>query len=96
MDAKVISSWGKVSWRFTNSTGGSLKISTRSGNTDKPDNSWSDWSPPYPSSGQQISNPKARYLQWRAVFERGSKPAGNDFLGRQIPRGRTCAPKLST
>jgi hypothetical protein len=86
MDAKVISSWGKISWRFTNSTGGSLKISTRSGNTDKPDNSWSDWSSPYPSSGQQISNPKARYLQWRAVFERGSKPAGNDFLERvQIP-----------
>ena len=83
LDAKVIASWGKISWR---ATGGSLKISTRTGNTDKPDNSWSDWSPPYPSSGQQISNPKARYLQWRAVFERGTKPGGNDFLERlQIP-----------
>jgi hypothetical protein len=80
MDAKVIASWGKISWRFTNPSGGSVKISTRTGNTEKPDNSWSDWSAPYVASGQQITNPKARYMRWRAMFERGTKPAANDAL----------------
>lgn len=80
MDAKVIASWGKISWRFTNPSGGSVKISTRTGNTEKADNSWSDWSAPYTASGQQVTNPKARYMQWRATFERGTKPAANDSL----------------
>ena len=82
LDAKVIAAWGKIAWRATSTTGGSLKISTRTGNTDKPDNSWSDWSLPYASPGQQIPNPKARYLQYRVVFERGVKTAGNDILER--------------
>jgi sugar lactone lactonase YvrE len=86
MDAKVVSSWGKISWRFVNPAGGGLKISTRTGNTDKPDGSWSDWSVPYAAAGQQITNPKARYLQWRAVFDRGKPGAGSDVLERlQIP-----------
>ena len=86
MDAKVVSAWGKILWRYVNPSGGTLKISTRSGNTEKPDNSWSDWSQAYAAPGQQITNPKARYLQWRGVFERGSKGAGADLLERvQIP-----------
>ena len=86
MDAKVVASWGKIAWRFTNPSGGSVKISTRTGNTEKPESSWSEWSAPYSASGQQITNPKARYLQWRADFERGSMAAGNDCLERiQIP-----------
>ncbi len=86
MDAKVVASWGKISWRFVNPSGGSVKISTRTGNTEKPDSSWSDWSTPYASAGDQIYNPKARYLQWRAAFERGKANAGNDVLERiQIP-----------
>lgn len=86
MDAKVVASWGKISWRFVNPSGGSVKISTRTGNTDKPDKSWSDWSAPYSAPTQQIANPKARYLQWRATFERGAAAAGTDSLERiQIP-----------
>jgi sugar lactone lactonase YvrE len=86
MDAKAVAAWGKVTWRFVNPSGGSVKISTRTGNTEKPDESWSDWSAPYPASGQQITNPKARYLQWRAAFERGSANAAADQLERiQIP-----------
>jgi sugar lactone lactonase YvrE len=80
LDAKVIASWGRISWRFTNPSGGSVKISTRSGNTEKTDNSWSEWSAPYAASGQQITNPNARYMQWRAVFDRGMKSAGIDTL----------------
>ncbi len=82
LDAKVVASWGKIVWRFVNPSGGSIKISTRTGNTERPDSSWSDWSEPYASPGQQMSNPKARYLQWRAAFERGKAITGNDVLER--------------
>jgi hypothetical protein len=86
LDAKTSASWGKISWRFLNPSGGTLSISTRTGNTEKPDNSWSEWSAPYTTSGVQILSPKARYLQWRASLQRGSKEAGVDFLERlQIP-----------
>jgi hypothetical protein len=74
-DAKVGASWGKLFSRVANAAGGSIKIFTRSGNSEKPDNSWSDWSSAYTagSGGQQISSPKARYLQWKAAFERSAK-----------------------
>lgn len=78
LDAKIASSWGKISWSSQTPGGGAIEISTRTGNTEKPDNSWSDWSAPYSTaSGQQIPNPKARYLQWRAVFQSGSSRAGS-------------------
>jgi sugar lactone lactonase YvrE len=86
MDAKVVAGWGKISWRFTNPSGGAVKLSTRSGNTEKPDNSWSEWSAPFAGPGQQITSPKARYLQWRAAFERGTSGSTPDVLERiQIP-----------
>jgi hypothetical protein len=85
MDAKVVSSWGKLAWRFTSSAGGTAKISTRTGNTEKPDGSWSVWSEAFVKSGPQIPSPKARYLQWRLALERGAG-AGVDALERiQIP-----------
>jgi hypothetical protein len=72
LDAKIVSSWGKMSWHTTNSSNSNIEISTRSGNTEKADNSWSDWSAPYDSSGRQVASPRARYLQWRATFKIGS------------------------
>ena len=68
-DAKLVSSWGVVAWRATAPAGSKVEILTRSGNTKTPDEAWSDWSAPYASSeGSQITSPKARYLQWRAVL----------------------------
>jgi len=76
LDAKTVASWGKIFWRYNGNPG--VEISTRSGNTDKPDNSWSDWSPAYTAaSGQPVSSPRARYLQWKASFKRGSNIAGD-------------------
>ena len=75
LDAKVVSSWGKISWRVANPGGGDIEISTRTGNTDKADSSWSEWSSVYSGPGRQITSPRARYLQWRAVFKRGSASA---------------------
>ena len=54
-------------------TRGPVSISTRSGNTDKPDLSWSDWAAPLPAAGPArptivaaaIQSPAARFLQVR-------------------------------
>ena len=64
-DAKVVARWGAIRWEAT----GSVSVATRSGNTDRPDESWSDWSPAYANAnGSPVQSPAARYLQWRAVF----------------------------
>ena len=46
-----------------------MKFYTRSGNSDRPDNTWSDWAGPYGDpNGETLKNPPARYLQWKAVL----------------------------
>jgi sugar lactone lactonase YvrE len=82
LDAKAVASWGKVMWKYSGAAGG-VELATRTGNTEKPDTTWSDWSAAYTTaSGEQITNPKARYLQWRATFKRGASAAAGDFLER--------------
>jgi len=68
-DARLVSTWGVVSWRATTPAGTKVEIFTRSGNTKTPDEAWSDWSAVYSNpDGSPITSPKARYLQWRAVL----------------------------
>ncbi|HEX8029292.1 MAG TPA: hypothetical protein VF491_12550 [Vicinamibacterales bacterium] len=68
-DARLVSTWGVVSWRATAPAGTKVEVSTRSGNTRTPDEAWSEWSAAYANAnGSQITSPKARYLQWRAVL----------------------------
>lgn len=85
LDAKAVSSWGNISWHVTNPGGGKIELSTRTGNTDEADQSWSDWSDPYATPGQQITSPRARYLQWRASFKNNSSASQSntaDLLDR--------------
>ena len=82
LDAKTVASWGKIMWKYSGAAG-DVELATRTGNTEKPDTTWSDWSAAYTTaSGEQITNPKARYLQWRATFKRGASAAAGDFLER--------------
>ena len=68
-DAQVVSAWGTISWRGSAPSGTDVEISTRSGNTPTPDDTWSAWSPAYKDrNGSPIVSPKARYLQWRAAL----------------------------
>jgi sugar lactone lactonase YvrE len=68
-DALVVSTWGTISWRGASPAGTAVEISTRSGNTPTPDDTWSAWSPGYKDrNGSPIVSPKARYIQWRAVL----------------------------
>jgi sugar lactone lactonase YvrE len=88
-DASTVASWGTISWRGQTS-GGRIEISTRTGNTATPDDTWSDWSAPYANAdGDTIVSPKARYLQWRAVLvgARGdSSPVLTSVTTAYLPR----------
>lgn len=68
-DTKFISHWGVLAWRGDAPSGSSLEFFSRAGNSDRPDQTWSDWAGPYRNSnGSPIQNPPARYIQWKAVF----------------------------
>jgi hypothetical protein len=76
-DARSVAAWGTLRWEAI----GAIAISTRSGNTDKPDESWSDWSGPYAHrDGDAIQSPAARYLQWKAVFSGGPSTGTTPLL----------------
>jgi hypothetical protein len=68
-DARMVASWGTISWRSAAPGSTRVEVYTRSGNTRTPDEAWSDWAGPYETAtGAAITSPKARYLQWRAVL----------------------------
>ncbi|MCI0620978.1 MAG: hypothetical protein L0387_04785 [Acidobacteria bacterium] len=68
-DSQGVSTWGSIHWRAAVPEGASLKIHTRSGNTKKPDKSWSDWSKAYTvADGEPIQSPRARYVQYKVAF----------------------------
>ena len=78
-DAPTGSRWGRISWRATIPTGARVELATRSGNSNVPDATWSDWSAAYLNpEGSVVSSPPARFLQWRARLSRpsgGTSPA---------------------
>ena len=69
-DAKIFSRWGHLTWWGDNgATDGKVAFYVRSGNTSTPEDNWSAWSGPYKNaSGEAITCPPARFLQWKAVF----------------------------
>jgi hypothetical protein len=73
-DAKLTASWGRVWWRGT----GNVELQTRTGNGERPDSTWSEWSTAYKDpNGTQITSPKARFIQWRTTMRSTSSTAGN-------------------
>ncbi|HZI92751.1 MAG TPA: hypothetical protein VFE84_00795 [Patescibacteria group bacterium] len=73
-DAGYTASWGALSWVADQPKGSAIAFRVRTGNTENPDDSWSDWSPEYTGAGNApIERPRARYLQWQAILksERG-------------------------
>jgi len=64
-DAQFVSTWGRLAWRGE----GTLVFQTRTGNTETPDSTWSDWSGAIDRTGR-VTSPPARYIQFRARWER--------------------------
>ena len=100
-DAEVVSSWGVIKWRrHLPRRHTKTEISTRSGNTETPDETWSVWSAAYAApDGSAISSPKARFLQWRAVKGSSGRPrpisdshlrVGGVPSAQPSPRGALC------
>ncbi|MDQ3181133.1 MAG: hypothetical protein M3Q33_11500 [Acidobacteriota bacterium] len=83
LNAKTSAAWGRIWWR----SNGNVLLQTRSGNTEKADETWSDWSANYADQkGAQISSPKAKYLQWRAIFKSAAtlNEVNVSYLARNI------------
>jgi hypothetical protein len=79
-DAGAVARWGRVSWRDSGrdrehegGSGGDVKFETRTGNSARPDNTWSDWQALRPVADiQRVQSPNARYIQWRATLGGGA------------------------
>lgn len=64
-DATTTSRWGRISWIGA----GNLAFRTRTGNSARPDKTWSPWSPALTAAqGAAVASPNARYVQWKAEF----------------------------
>ena len=67
LDAGIRAHFGRLFWRAT----GPIEMSTRTGNTQVPDKTWSDWSAPLAAPGK-VTSPAARFVQVRSRFARDS------------------------
>ncbi len=74
-DAGSVARWGRITWRGPS---GQIRFETRSGNSGRPDKTWSDWSEPLTDSKNSIiRSPNARYIQWRAELNGSGAVAEN-------------------
>ncbi|HEX6124139.1 MAG TPA: hypothetical protein VFZ23_02080, partial [Pyrinomonadaceae bacterium] len=85
LDAKAAATWGRIWWQ----SNGNVQIQTRSGNTEKADETWSPWTAVGGDNRSgQVASPKARYLQWRALLRSGGSAVLNEvsvsYLARNI------------
>ena len=68
-DAGNVAAWGRLGFAGMTPPGSEIELRTRTGNTEKPDETWSDWSDPISDpTGTTIGSPTARFIQWRATL----------------------------
>ncbi len=70
LDARRFARFGLLRWRGS-AGGGRVSLAARSGNTDPPDTTWSDWETVSGAQGGVVHAPAARYLQWKLTLEGG-------------------------
>jgi len=60
-DASTVAQWGHISWRADEAGAGGITFRTRTGNSLRPDKTWSDWSAALTNAaGSKIASPNAR------------------------------------
>ena len=69
LDTAVSSDWGCINWESTQPEGTAITLATRSGNCEKPDTTWSNWSDFYTIPGGKITSPAARFIQYKARLQ---------------------------
>jgi sugar lactone lactonase YvrE len=88
-DANTVARWGRLSWRGVAPPGTRVVFRTRAGNSARPDNTWSDWSPPVSDPNAAIiQSPNARYLQWRLELTaaNGQSPVIDSVTAAYLPQ----------
>ncbi len=83
LDAEFHSQWGELAWRGD----GKLSFQTRSGNTERPDETWSSWSTVLHKPGP-IRSPAARFLQLRANMGSDSKSLVRAVQAYYLPQNQ--------
>ena len=82
-----IAQWGKLRWQG-DKAGGDRILRTRSGNSMRPDKTWSDWSEPVRvNAGAQITSPNARYLQFNVELS-GAGVAIDNISAAYLPQNQ--------
>jgi len=69
LDARTLASWGRIVWTAAVPAGASVQLQSRSGNSNEPNATWSEWSPLYGKTEEPVLSPKARFLQTRILFK---------------------------
>lgn len=73
-DAGNIARWGRLDWHGETGAG-QFVFRTRSGNSARPDKTWSEWSTPTGGARAAIASPNARYIQWQVELKAASTGA---------------------
>jgi len=72
-DSISVARWGHLQWH---GTGTGLMLRTRTGNTARPDATWSPWSDPISDPANSLlKSPAARFVQWRAEWSASASAA---------------------
>lgn len=88
-DAGKVARWGRLSWHTQASDAGRIVFYTRSGNSVRPDQTWSDWSAPLTDpKGSLVPSPNARYIQWKVEFitQGGTSPSIDSVTLAYLPQ----------
>lgn len=88
-DAGTVAQWGRIAWRMAQADAGQISFRTRTGNSLRPDKTWSDWSAPATdAAGSKIESPNARYVQWKAEItgSQGKSPVLENVSVAYLPQ----------
>ena len=84
-DSGSVARWGHILWRPSGSKG--IGFRTRTGNAQRPDATWSEWSAATGDAKQPaIASPLARFIQWRAEWTGNSGAELNSVSLSYLPR----------
>lgn len=98
LDAKLAARFGAINWWAETPEVTSLSVATRSGNTQTPDETWSNWSAEQSDSKTaKVLSPPGRFLQYRVTFKT-NEPYQTPVLRSIVVRYRTAnqAPTISS
>ena len=72
-DATAVSRWGRACWEADTPPKTRVSLAIRTGNSETPDDTWSQWSKEHADQGGFVpDSPSARYIQWRATLRTSS------------------------